>query len=42
MNSSDNSEDSSEGTPNGHDGPNVEAEKMLPSVVCLLRLACLV
>ena len=33
MNSSDNSEDSSEGSPSGHDGPNVEMEKMLPSVV---------
>ncbi|XP_064393950.1 probable ubiquitin carboxyl-terminal hydrolase FAF-X [Halichondria panicea] len=33
MNSSDNSEDSSEGSPSGHDGPNVEMEKMLPSVL---------
>ena len=34
MNSSDNSEDSSEGSPNGKsEGPNIEMEKMLPSVV---------
>ena len=34
INSSDNSEDSSEGSPNGKsEGPNIEMEKMLPSVV---------
>ena len=34
MNSSDNSTDSSEGSPLNHmEGPNIEAEKMLPSVV---------
>ncbi len=33
MNSSDNSEDSSEGSPSTHDGPNIEMEKILPSVV---------
>ena len=36
MNSSDNSTDSSEGSPTGHlDGPNIDMEKMLPSVVCI-------
>ena len=35
MNSSDNSTDSSEGSPTGHldGGPNIEMEKMIPSVV---------
>ena len=34
MNSSDNSTDSSEGSPMNHmEGPNIETEKMLPSVV---------
>ena len=32
---SDNSTDSSEGSPTGHlEGPNIEQEKSLPSVVC--------
>ena len=40
MNSSDNSTDSSEGSPLNHmEGPNIEAEKMLPSVVSGCRLA---
>ncbi len=34
MNSSDNSTDSSEGSPTNHlEGPNIDLEKMLPSVV---------
>lgn len=36
MNSSDNSTDSSEGSPLNHvEGPNIDAEKMLPSVVSM-------
>ena len=34
MNSSDNSTDSSEGSPTAHlEGPNLDAERVLPSVV---------
>ena len=44
MNSSDNSTDSSEGSPMNHlEGPNIEAEKMLPSAVseAVLRISCI-
>ena len=42
MNSSDNSTDSSEGSPLNHmEGPNIEAEKMLPSVVSSFPIVCL-
>ena len=41
MNSSDNSTDSSEGSPTGHlEGPNIDAEKMLPSVVRPVTCLC--